>query len=317
MGGIVLGILVWQEGGEAVAALLLVGVIGMALLATWLVRRKRNGKPALIDPTLFGSKIFRLGITNQMLQQIALGGMMIAFPIYLQMVLEYSAMLSGLSIAPLSLSMFGVALLAGRRAGTRRPSGIIRFGFALLVLGLLVLIPIVPRADSGWWLLIPLLIAGSGLGLMVSQLNNYTLSPISEERVSEAAGVNSAAGSFGLSFGLAFAGAIMLATLSFAFTDMAESSAVLSPSEQQQVAQALDEDAEVMSTTQLEELLVGQPEDVQEEIIRINTDARPIALQVALIVPLLAGLIGLFNGFRMMRLPDPAPSSSGEGMILG
>src|SRR4029450_12364288 len=126
--------------------------------------------------------------------------MMIALPIYLQMVLEYSAMLSGLSIAPLSLSMVGVALLAGRRAGTRPPSGIFRFGFPLLVLGLRVLIPIVPRADSGWWLLIPLLIAGSGLGLMVSQLNNYTLSPISEERVSEAAGVNSAAGSFGLSF---------------------------------------------------------------------------------------------------------------------
>ena len=60
----------------------------------------------------------------------------------------------------------------------------------------------------------PLLIAGAGLGLLVSQLNNYTLSPIEEERVSEAAGVNSAGGSFGLSFGLAFAGAIMLASLS-------------------------------------------------------------------------------------------------------
>ena len=95
-----------------------------------------------------------------------------------------------------------------------------------------VLIPIVPRADSGWYLLVPLVIAGSGLGLLVSQLNNYTLSPISEERVSEAAGVNSAAGSFGLSFGLAFAGAIMLATLSFTFTDMAEASTVLPPAEQ-------------------------------------------------------------------------------------
>ena len=70
--------------------------------------------------------------------------------------------------------------------------------------------PIVPRADSGWYLVVPLIITGSGLGLLVSQLNNYTLAPISEERVSEAAGVNSAAGSFGLSFGLAFAGAIML-----------------------------------------------------------------------------------------------------------
>ena len=68
-----------------------------------------------------------------------------------------------------------------------------------------------PRADSGWALVVPLLIAGAGLGLLVSQLNNYTLSPIEEERVSEAAGVNSAGGSFGLSFGLAFAGAIMLA----------------------------------------------------------------------------------------------------------
>ena len=106
-------------------------------------------------------------------------------------------------------------------------------------------------ADSGWYLLLPLVIAGAGLGLLVSQLNNYTLAPISEERVSEAAGVNSAAGSFGLSFGLAFAGAIMLAALSFAFTSMAASSTVLSASEQQQVATALEEDAEVMSNTAL------------------------------------------------------------------
>ena len=138
---------------------------------------------------------------------------MIVLPIYLQMVLEYNALQAGLSIAPLSLSMFGLALLAGQRAGRRRPSTIVRWGFALLTGGLLILLPIVPRADSGWYLLVPLLIAGSGLGLLVSQLNNYTLSPVSDERVSEAAGVNSAAGSFGLSFGLAFAGAIMLAAL--------------------------------------------------------------------------------------------------------
>jgi hypothetical protein len=317
MGGIVLSILVWQEGGEAVGALLAVGVFGMGSLAYWLIRRKRAGKPTLIDPGLFTSKVFRLGVTGQMLQQIALGGTMIALPLYLQMVLEYNAMLAGLSIAPLSLSMFGVALLAGRRAGTRRPSAIIRVGFALLTIGLVALLPVVPRADSGWWLVIPLIIAGSGLGLLVSQLNNYTLAPISEERVSEAAGVNSAAGSFGLSFGLAFAGAIMLATLSIAFTQMAENSAVLPPAEQQQVATVLEDDAELMSNTQLAELLVGQPPAIQAEIIRINTDARPLALQVALLIPILAGLIGLINGFRMVRIPDPTPSGSAEGMVLG
>jgi MFS family permease len=317
MGGLVLSILVWQEGGEAVAALLVVGAVAMGSFAYWLVRRKREGKPALIDPDLFRSKLFRLGITGQMSQQIALGGMMIALPIFLQMVLEYNALQTGLSIAPLSLTMFGMALLAGKRAGRRRPSSIIRAGFALLALGIVLVIAIVPHGDTGWYLLVPLMVAGSGLGLLVSQLNNYTLSPIDEERVSEAAGVNSAGGSFGLSFGLAFAGAIMLATLQITFTNMAQSSAVLTPAEQTQVASGLEEDAQIMSTTQLEELLVGQPKDVQAEIIRINTDARLIALRVALLVPLLAALLGLVNGFRMMRLPDPESSGAGEGMVLG
>ena len=317
MGGIVLGILVWQEGGESVAAVLAIGAIALGALMSWLVRRKRRAEPTLIDPDLFRSRIFRYGISGQLLQQIALGGTMIALPIFLQMVLEYNAMQAGLSLAPLSLSMFGIALLAAKKAGARRPSSIIRLGFALVATGMAALIPIVPRAESGWYLVVPLVVAGCGFGLLVSQLNNYTLSPISEERVSEAAGVNSAAGSFGLSFGLAFAGAIMLATLSITFTNMAEASSVLSPTEQQRVADGLEDDAEVMSNTQLEELLSGQPEDIQDEILRINTDARPRALQVALLIPLLAALVGLFNAFRMMRLPDPTPSGSVEGVALG
>jgi predicted MFS family arabinose efflux permease len=312
MGGIVLGILVWQEGGEAVLLLIAAGALALAGLVFWLRRRSRAGKAALLDPHLFDSKYFRLGISQQMLQQIALGGMIIVLPIYLQMVLEYNAMLAGLSLAPLSFSMFGMALLAGRRAGSRRPSNLVLIGFSLLAAGVALIIVRVPTADSGLDLALPLIIGGSGLGLMVSQLNNYTLSPVDEERASEAAGVNSAAGSFGLSFGLAFAGAIMLATLSFAFTSLAQSSTVLSPAQQDQVAVALDEDAEIMSNTQLEELLVGQPAEVQAEIIRINTEARPIALQVALLVPLAAGLLGLINSLGMRRLPDPKPSAVGE-----
>src|SRR4249919_724018 len=115
MGGLVLGILVWQEGGEAVGLLLAIGAISLAALAYWLVRRKREGKPTLIDPDLFTSKLFRLGISGQMLQNIALGGAMITIPIYLQMVLEYNALQAGISLAPLSLSMFAAAILAGKR----------------------------------------------------------------------------------------------------------------------------------------------------------------------------------------------------------
>jgi MFS family permease len=317
MGGVVLGVLVWQEGGESVAALLALGLAALGALVYWLTRRKREGKPTLLDPTLFASKLFSFGIAQGILQQIALGGMLIALPIYLQLVLGYNALEAGLSLAPLSLTMFGVALLAGKRAGKRRPSALVRAGFLLVAASMLILIPLVPSADSGWALALPLVLAGAGLGLLVSQLNSYTLSPISEERVGEAAGVNSATGSFGLSFGLAFAGAIMLATLSIAFTNKAESSNVLPPDDKQHVADVLEDDAQVMSDAQLEELLANQPPEVQDEIISINTDARHLALQVALLLTLIAALIGLFNAFRMMRLPDPKPSDSVEGMALG
>jgi hypothetical protein len=38
---------------------------------------------------------------------------------------------------------------------------------------------------------------------------------------------------------------------------------------------------------------------------------------VALLIPILVGLVGLLNSFRMMRLPDPPPSSAVERMAVG
>jgi len=93
--------------------------------------------------------------------------------------------------------------------------------------------------------------------------------------------------------------------------------AVVCPDWRKRVVFALEHDAEVMSNTQMNEALVGQPPEVQQEIIRINTIARPRALQVALLVPLFAGFIGLMIGFRMMRLPDPVASSAADNLIGG
>ncbi len=56
---------VWQEGGESVAVLLALGVAALAGLAYWLVRRKRAGHTTLLDPDLFRSKLFRLGVTGR------------------------------------------------------------------------------------------------------------------------------------------------------------------------------------------------------------------------------------------------------------
>ena len=80
---------------------------------------------------------------------------------------------------------------------------------------------------------------------------------------------------------------------------MTEESAVIPPADQERIATVLQDDAEVLSNTRLEELLADQPDDVSAEIIRINTDARPRALQIALAIPILAGL--LVHAFLLAR----------------
>ncbi|HWJ64030.1 MAG TPA: MFS transporter [Acidimicrobiales bacterium] len=317
MGGIVLSILAWQEGAESVLLILVIGIVAMAGFVRWLLRRERAKQPSLLDPDLFRHPHFRLGVTSQMMQQITLGGAMIALPIFLQITLGYDALQAGLSLAPLSLTMFAVAMAAGKKAGERRPAVIIRVGFALGAVGIALLVPLVPRVESGWALAIPLVILGAGLGLLVSQLNNFTLAPITEERVSEAAGVNSAGGSFGLSFGLAMAGGVMLAVMAFSFTHLTESSSVIPADQQQQIADVMEEDAEIVSDAQLAAVVESEPADVQAEILDINRVARDRALQAALLIPLLASLVGLGTSFRMVKLPDLQPSASLEGLDFG
>ena len=87
--------------------------------------------------------------------------------------------------------------------------------------------------------------------------------------------------------------------------------------QQQQIAQTLEDDAQVVSNTQLEELLADEPPAVQDAVLKINDEASDLALQVALLVPILAALLGLFNAFRMIRLPDIEPSASVEAAALG
>jgi len=317
MGGVVLGILAWQEGGAHVGFYIITGVVMLYLLARWLIKRDKEKQNRLIDPKLFKFPNFRLGASGQMMQNIILGGAMIALPIFLQISLEYNAMKTGLTIAPLSLSMFFVALYAGRKMTHIRTSTVIKYGFSLTTIGLLALLPVIPRAESGWLLFVPLLVIGTGLGLLVSQLNNYTLAPIDEQRVSEAAGVNSAAGSFGLSFGLAMAGGIMLAVLSFSFTNMTNQSTVLPDTQKQQIATHLETSAEVVSNSQLQTEISDQPQPVQDEVLSINKTATHRALQVALLVPLVAAVIGTVNAFRMEKLPDIKPTGDLEGAMLG
>jgi hypothetical protein len=113
------------------------------------------------------------------------------------------------------------------------------------------------------------------------------------------------------------AGGVMLAVMAFSFTNLTEASDVIPADQQEQIATVMEDDAEVMSDAQLDRIVADEPPEVAAEILDINRVSRDRALQFALLIPLLASVIGFVNGFRMVKLPTIAPAHGTEGLDFG
>ena len=136
MGGVVLGILVWQEGGEFVVLLMAVGAVALGSLAWWLVRRKRESRSTLLDPDLFRHPNF----TRRHLRADAPADhprrrddRPAAVPPDDPRVQRHAGRpVAGAAVA----DHVRRGLVAGKRAGDRRPAAIIRAGFVLAAVGI-------------------------------------------------------------------------------------------------------------------------------------------------------------------------------------
>jgi hypothetical protein len=113
------------------------------------------------------------------------------------------------------------------------------------------------------------------------------------------------------------AGGIMLAVLAFSFTSLTNNNTVIPSTEKEQIYITLENDAQVMSNSNLNKQIASQPENIQTAVLDINAEARSKSLQIALLVPIIAGSIGIINSFKMMKLKDIKPSAAIEHANIG
>lgn len=313
-GCVIVGILAGSRSGQGVIwPLVVAGLVLVVLLVVWVRARERRGATPVFRAGLLTIPDFRYGVILTVLQQFVIGGFLLITPIFVQLVLEYSALQSGLVILPLSLSMFVTSNQVPRIQGRFDSRSLLQFGIVLMLCGIAgVALALRPRV--GALPIVPgLFLIGVGLGFVISQLNNLILSSVSVDEASEAGGINTTASQFGMSLGTAMAGTVMLLGFTANFASLADDSTLLLPSEQETVAEALVTDARIMSNTELLELLEENPSDpaYREELLRINTEARPDALRLALVGTLVAGVVGLGVSTRLPRNPavdEPVPA---------
>ena len=149
-------------------------------------------------------------VSTLLAQNTILMGVFFTIPLYLQIVLGFDALETGIKMLPTSVVMFVVAFSGALLLKVLSPRSIIRIGLGLLTITCLVLMGTIEPDLSGTTFALGMALLGAGMGLLASQLGNVVLSSVDTESRSEAGGLQYTAQQLGSSIGVALIGSIVL-----------------------------------------------------------------------------------------------------------
>jgi MFS family permease len=148
--------------------------------------------------------------------------MFLYLTLYIQNILGYSALESGLRFMPVTLLSFLVAPVSGKFAERLGVRWFLGGGLALVGLGLLLMHGI--KQGDGWTALLPgFMIAGIGIGLVNPALATAAIGVVEPRRAGMASGINSTFRQVGVATGIAVWGALFQHRVESAFTSQAAS----------------------------------------------------------------------------------------------
>ena len=204
-------------GLSPVIWLLLGGGVVVALFLRWEILRIGRGEGALLNPKLLRNIQMRSGVLSFLFMFLVQAGTFFVVPLFLSVALGLSAMETGVRLLPLSLTLLLFAAGVPKLAPAANPRRVVNTGFLLLFAGLVLLVGLLDIGAGPEIITGPLLLIGSGLGAMASQLGSVTVSAVPDEQSGEVGGVQNTGTQLGASLGTALAGAILVSALTTAF----------------------------------------------------------------------------------------------------
>jgi MFS family permease len=171
---------------------------------------ERRGVEPLLSMSVFASRTSNLALITQNLQWLLLMGASFVVSVYLQVVRGYSAIHTGLIFTAATVGVLLSSLAAERLAKRRAQSTLIRAGFAITVVGQVLLLALVRETSDVATFLPGLFLIGVGVGTMLTPSVNVVQSSFPEERQGEISGLSRSVSNLGSSLGTALAGTILL-----------------------------------------------------------------------------------------------------------
>ncbi len=207
-------------GWPAWSFLMMAGSIPVFIVFAWWQKRKEQiDESALVLPSLFKNRSFGVGLSVNLIFEMAMISFFLTFTLLLQIGLGFSAVHSALTGLPVA---FGIALtmaIAGEKLIPKIGRYALTFGTIVMATGLLLVLGVIHRYVYGlhsWQLIAPLLLVGVGMGMVFSSLFAAVLNGVDARHAGSASGLLNAMQQVGGAIGVAVVGVIFFGQISSA-----------------------------------------------------------------------------------------------------
>jgi EmrB/QacA subfamily drug resistance transporter len=196
----------WHWGSTRVIVLLAVAAVG---LVSFVITEARSPAP-MVDFSFFRSRTFLGANLVAFIVSFAMLAQFFFLALYMQNILHYTPLQTGVRFLPSTLVIIVMGPLAGRltdRVGSRLPmtAGLITVAAALFIQSHI-------SAHTGYGLLLPgFVLMGLGMGMTMSPMSTAAMNAVDRTKAGVASGVLSMSRMVGGTFGVAIMGALVTA----------------------------------------------------------------------------------------------------------
>jgi EmrB/QacA subfamily drug resistance transporter len=201
---------------------------GVALFVAFLAWERRQAEP-LVPLGLFRDRNFSLMNWTGTAMSFAMQGIFIPITIYTQSVLGMTALQSGLTFAPMSLTAGIVAPFAGRLTDRIGGKYLLMAGLALFGAGAALVTGLASGISTQITFLVPFVLTGLGLGLVFAPMTTIAMRHIKPQMAGAASGVLNTTRQLGSVIGAAVVGAVLQNQLATALHNQAVAAAAQLP----------------------------------------------------------------------------------------
>jgi len=282
--------------------------IASAVLFAFFIKRgnalKAKNQPPLLDISLLSNLPFTVGMSIAALFFLVNAAMLFAVSVFLQAAVKFDPLQTAIVTLPFSLVLAIISFTSPGLGKRIAPKWIVATGALIMAAGLYLVNENLSVTMGLYDVILGMLVAGAGAGLMMAQGTGVTMMSVSPEQSGAASGLSETLKEvIGQGFAVALAGAILFGTV---YSSMADSyneieNANLSEAERQQIIVELEDTFQEITEAEENAFIQTLPEKTRKAYADIVADSSEKGVRSAIVTTQLI----LFVCFGLALLLPP------------